>query len=130
MVGNQKISVVPNQLCRVNATIYYLQVIDEVKKMNSELEKIVRNIKNLEVEIRRDYKAKIVGLFGSYVRGEQKERSDVDILVRFFEGATLFDFVGLAEFLEEKLNVKVDIVSERALRPELKEQILREVIAV
>lgn len=98
--------------------------------MNIELEKIVKSIKNLEGEIRRDYKAKIVGLFGSYVRGEQKERSDVDILVRFFEGATLFDFVGLAEFLEEKLNVKVDIVSERALRPELKEQILREVIAV
>ena len=98
--------------------------------MNSELEKIVRSIKNLEEEIKRDYKAKIMGLFGSYVRGEQKERSDIDILVRFFEGATLFDFVGLAEFLEEKLDVKVDIVSERALRPELKEQILREVIAV
>ncbi len=98
--------------------------------MNRGLEKILRTIKDLQEEIKKEYKAKIIGLFGSYVRGEQKERSDVDILVRFFEGATLFDFVGLAEFLEEKLDVKVDVVSERALRPELKEQILKEVIAV
>lgn len=98
--------------------------------MNKELEKILKTIKNLQEEIRKEYKAKIIGLFGSYVRGEQKESSDIDIIVRFFEGATLFDFVGLAEFLEEKLNVKVDVVSERALRPELKEQILNEVISV
>ena len=98
--------------------------------MNRGLEKILRTIKDLQEEIKKEYKAKIIGLFGSYVRGEQKESSDVDILVRFFEGATLFDFVGLAEFLEEELDVKVDVVSERALRPELKEQILKEVIAV
>lgn len=60
-----------------------------------------------------DYKAKIVGLFGSYVRGVQTESSDVDILVRFLEGATLLDLVGLANFLEEELHVKVDIVPVR-----------------
>lgn len=98
--------------------------------MNDELERILSKIKNFEREIRKEYKAEITGLFGSYVRGEQKEGSDVDILVRFLEGATLFDLVGLADFLEEKLNLKVDIVSERALRPELKKRILKEVVAV
>jgi len=81
-------------------------------------------------EIKREFKAEIVGIFGSYVRGEEKLGSDVDILVRFKEGATLFDLVGLAEFLEERIGIKVDIVSERALRPELKEQILEEVVTV
>ena len=81
-------------------------------------------------EIKREFKAEIIGVFGSYVRGEEKPESDVDILVRFKEGATLFDLVGLAEFLEERIGIKVDVVSERALRPELKEQILKEVVTV
>ncbi len=87
-------------------------------------------LKNLEEEIRKEYKAEVIGLFGSYVRGEQKKDSDLDILVRFHEGATLFSLIGLADFLEEKLNVKVDIVSDRAIRQELKEQILSEVVIV
>jgi len=58
-----------------------------------------------------------------------KRESDIDIVVRFREGATLFDLVELAEFLENKLGIKVDIVSERAVRPELKESILKEIVA-
>jgi len=54
----------------------------------------------------------------------------LDILARFLEGATLFDFVGLGNFLEEKLNVKVDIVSERAVREELREGIFKEVVRI
>lgn len=98
--------------------------------MNKELGSIIESIRGLEDEITREYKAEIIGLFGSYVRGEQKEGSDLDILVRFFEGATLFDLVGLANFLEEKLNLKVDIVSESAVRDELEERILNEVVVI
>jgi predicted nucleotidyltransferase len=98
--------------------------------MNKELERIVDALKNLEAQIGKDYKATVIGLFGSYVRGEQTKSSDVDILVRFHEGATLFDLVGLGDFLEDKLDVKVDVVSERAVRPELKDRILKEVVIV
>ena len=98
--------------------------------IDKDLEITIKVLKNLEEEIRKEYKAEIIGIFGSYARGEQKGSSDVDILVRFFEGATLFDFVGLANFLEEKLEMKVDIVSERALRQELREQILKQVVMV
>jgi len=80
--------------------------------------------------VRKEFKAEIVGVFGSYSRNEQKKTSDIDILVRFLDGATFFDLVGLGEFVEEKLKVKADIVSERAIRPELKEQILKEVITL
>ena len=98
--------------------------------MNKELEEIRRTLKRLEEEIRKEYKSEILGLFGSYVRGEHRGRRDVDVLTRFLEGATLFDFVGLADFLEERLNLRVDVVSDRAIRQELREQILKEVVMV
>ena len=105
-------------------------ITEEKNNMNRELEEIKGALGRLEGQIRKEYKAEIIGLFGSYVRGEQKGESDVDVLVRFLDGATLFDFVGLADFLEERLSLEVDIVSERALRPELREQILKDVISV
>jgi len=92
-----------------------------------ELTKLLR--KNRDV-IAREYKAQILGVFGSYARGEQKPGSDIDILVRFDEGATLFDLVGLGDFLEEFLKLKVDIASERALRIEIRDRILAEVVEV
>jgi len=67
-------------------------------------------------------------MFGSYAREEQKEGSDMDILVRFLEGASLFDFVGLANFLEEKLDLKVDIVPIDTIREEIRENVLKEAI--
>jgi len=85
--------------------------------------------KNRDV-ISREYKAQILGVFGSYARGEQKPGSDIDMLVRFDEGATLFDLVGLGDFLEELLRLKVDIASERALRIEIRDRILAEVVEV
>jgi len=93
-----------------------------------ELENIISILKGLEAQIRKEYKAEIVGLFGSYARGEQKESSDIDILVRFLEGATLFNFVGLANFLEEKLIMRVDIVPVDTVREEIKEQVFKEAV--
>ena len=92
------------------------------------LKDIQKSLVKYKDTVRKEYKAEIVGVFGSYSREEQTKTSDVDILVRFLDGATLFDLVGLGEFIEEKLKVKADIVSERAIRPELREQILKEVI--
>ena len=94
------------------------------------LPKILAILRQLQDEIRRKYRAEIVGVFGSYARGEANQHSDVDILARFLEGASLFDLVGLAEFLEENLGIKVDIVSERAIRSELQERILSEVVRI
>ncbi len=98
--------------------------------MSTELERILQGLRRLEKNIREGYRAEIIGVFGSYARGEQGGDSDVDILVRFLEGATLFDFAGLADFLEEELKLKTDIVSERSVRQELKGQIFSEVVAV
>jgi len=96
--------------------------------MNKELERIITTLKSLEEQIRKEYKAEIIGIFGSYTRGEQKEGSDVDILARFLEGASLLDLVGLANFLEEKLNLKVNIVPADTIREEIRENVLKEAI--
>lgn len=103
---------------------------DGVMNMDDGSVRIMEILKEFYDFIRNEYNAEIIGLFGSYARGEQSKGSDVDILVRFCEGATLFDFVGLADFLEDKLNLRVDVVSERALRAELKDQILGEVVPI
>lgn len=94
------------------------------------LEEILAILRELREDIRQRFNADVVGIFGSYARGEAKKRSDLDVLVRFLEGASLFDLVALADYLEERLGVKVDIVSERAIRPELRDRIQNEVVRV
>lgn len=96
--------------------------------MNNELERLKKTLRSLKGKVEKEYRVEIVGLFGSYVRGEQKISSDVDILVRFLEGATLFSFVGLANFLEEVLNLKVDVVPVDTVREEIKEQVFKEAV--
>ena len=90
-------------------------------------ETVLEILNGVRQEISIRYKVKIFGIFGSYVRGEQKEGSDIDILVEFMDDADLFDFLGLSLFLEEKLNKKVDVVPKTALREELRASILKEV---
>ncbi len=98
--------------------------------MERKLESVINVLKELEGFIKTKYKAKIIGVFGSFVRNEQKPTSDVDLLVKFFDGASLFDYVGLANFLEDELNINVDIVSERAVREELRAHIYEEVVKI
>ncbi len=93
-------------------------------------EEIINIIKDSKKEIEQKYKVEIVGIFGSFARGEQKETSDVDILVNFHENATLFDFMGLSVFLQERLGIDVDIVPQDVLRKELEKGIKQEVINV
>ena len=76
------------------------------------------------------YGVKYLGLFGSYVRGEEREGSDLDLLVEFANAPDLLEFVALARDLSELLGVKVDLVMKRALKPRIGERILEEVVAV
>lgn len=96
----------------------------------SAVEELLSKIRKLQPRIKKQYRVRELELFGSNIRGNQKEDSDIDILVEFEEGADLFDLTGLAAFLEEQLKRKVDVVSKRALREELRESILRETVSV
>ncbi|WP_232054808.1 nucleotidyltransferase family protein [Thermococcus sp. 2319x1] len=92
-----------------------------------EIEKILREHKE---ELRERFKVKEIGIFGSYVGGEQSEVSDVDILVEFYEAPSLFEFIELEIYLSELLGVKVDLVMKKALKPRIKQYVLREVVYV
>jgi predicted nucleotidyltransferase len=76
------------------------------------------------------YGVKEIGIFGSYVRGNQKRDSDVDILVDFTGSISLLDFVHLENELSDLLGVKVDLVMKTALKPRIGKQILEEVVPV
>jgi uncharacterized protein len=93
-------------------------------------EDLIAKLRELKPFAATHYKAKEIGLFGSFVRGEQGEDSDIDVLVDFDEGADLFDLTGLSIYLEETLQRKVDVVPKRALREELRVSVLNEVISV
>jgi predicted nucleotidyltransferase len=94
------------------------------------LEEIKKILAEHKPEIRKQFKVKSIGIFGSYVRGEQKERSDVDVLVEFAEPVGLFEFMDLEEYLQNIFGTKVDLVSKKALKPRIGQYILKEVVYV
>lgn len=93
-------------------------------------EEIVIKLRQLKPQLFRKFKAKEIQLFGSYVRKEQHAESDIDLLVDFEEGADLFHLTGLTIFLEDEFQQKIDVVSKRALRSELKKSVLNESILI
>jgi hypothetical protein len=89
---------------------------------------ILKKLEENAEQVKR-YGVKRLGLFGSYIRNEQKgKRSDVDILVEFEKGMKNFDnYMELKFFLEELLKCKVDLVISDSLKPRIKPYIMREV---
>jgi uncharacterized protein len=78
--------------------------------------------------LQKYYKVRELGVFGSYVRQEQTEASDVDVLVEFSETPSLLKFVNLENYLSDNLGVKVDLVHKSGLKPRIGERILAEVL--
>jgi predicted nucleotidyltransferase len=91
-------------------------------------DEILTTLRNLRETVRRDYCAEIEGIFGSYARGEQRSDSDLDVLVTFREKAHILHLVGLAQFLEEVLQRKVDVVSQRTLRDEIRPGVWKDLV--
>ncbi len=94
-------------------------------------EEIMDILKKHKNEIKNKFGVKEFGIFGSYVRNEQKEDSDIDILVEFKEGYKTFDnYMDLKFYLEELFGLKIDLVSKTTLKPRLKPHIMKEVVYV
>lgn len=93
-------------------------------KTRIEIEETLKRYKPFLCE---KFKVKEIGVFGSYARGEESEKSDVDILVEFYAPIG-WEFIDLKEFLEEILGREVDLVTMRALKSQLKDNILKEVV--
>jgi uncharacterized protein len=95
----------------------------KLKELKTQLEAL----KPLLVE---RYKIESIAIFGSYSRGEQTKKSDLDLVVSFSEPIGVYRFIEVEEFLGEKLGVKVDLVQKGALLPIIKDQILNETINI
>ncbi|MBD3386675.1 nucleotidyltransferase [candidate division KSB1 bacterium] len=78
-------------------------------------------------ELERKYGVTEIGIFGSYVKNEQNDASDVDILVDFDKSIDLLTFVNLKNYLSDLLGMNVDLVMKKALRPGIGQRILEEV---
>lgn len=94
------------------------------------LEEIERILAEHKKELYQKYKIKKIGIFGSFARGEQSKESDVDIVVEFEETPGLIKFIEIEEYLSKLLGRKVDLVRKPAIREELKDKILKEVVYI
>lgn len=101
-----------------------------VNRERPRLEDILQTLRVHLPELCQRYSVKSLGVFGSYVHGEQHKRSDLDILVEFEQVPTLFGFVELQEYLKGLLRVKVDLVMKSTLKPAIGKRILAEVVPV
>lgn len=94
------------------------------------LDEIRKNIRQHSSILAERYGVSVVGIFGSYVRGEEKTGSDIDLLAEILKPISLLELVGAEIYLSEVLGLKVDLVPKRSLREELWESILRETVDV
>lgn len=99
-------------------------------KRQAPLEPFIELLRSVLPELAERYGVKSLGVFGSYVRGDQHLGSDLDVLVEFDRTPTLFQLVHLSDELSERLGVKVDLVPKGGLRPTIAQRILAEVIPV
>jgi predicted nucleotidyltransferase len=80
------------------------------------------------LRLARRYRTEDVRVFGSVIRGDNTEGSDVDVLVKTGPGCSLFDLGGLLEDLQDLLGCRVDLVVEDGLKPRLRDRVLREAV--
>ncbi|MBI5162960.1 MAG: nucleotidyltransferase family protein [Magnetospirillum sp.] len=88
---------------------------------------IMSQLRAMQSDLRRRYPIREMGIFGSYVRGEQREDSDLDVLVDLGDGVTLIDYVGLQLELSDALGLKVDLANKKTLKRRIGQRILSEV---
>ena len=92
------------------------------------IEEIRELIERHRPELKRQFHVERIGVFGSYARGDQKKRSDVDFLVTFDETISLFTLSGLYIYLQEQMGRNIDVVPFNSLRPELRKYVLKDLI--
>ena len=93
----------------------------------AKIQKIRKILKQEKPFLLKRYKIKKLGVFGSYLRGEESKRSDVDLLIDFRKSPSLLEFMEIENYLADTLGLKVDLVMKSSLKPRIGRHILREV---
>ena len=94
------------------------------------LQEIKQIISAHKRQLANDYHVSAIGMFGSYVSGLSSENSDIDILVEFEKPVGFVKFIRLENYLSDLIGVKVDLVTKKALKPYMGQNILRELESV
>ena len=97
-----------------------MKTLAQIKQILSQLKPIVDE----------KYHVTQLGVFGSYVRGEQNKSSDVDVLIDYQEAPSLLEIVDLEFYLSDRLGLKADVVTKKGLKPRIREKILAEVVYI
>ncbi|MBI3788426.1 MAG: nucleotidyltransferase family protein [Ignavibacteriales bacterium] len=97
-------------------------------RRNHELIRAKRILRAHLPALRERYAVTSLGVFGSYVRSEQKKKSDLDVLVEFETAPSLFKYGELEDHLSDLVGIKVDLVMKKTLKPYIGRNILAEVV--
>jgi len=109
---------------------FSLFVYNQIMEGNRSLEALL-NILHQQIPLLAErYGVKTLEVFGSYVRDEQRQDSDLDVLVTFKEDPSLLTYIAIENYLSDLLGVKVDLVMKDSLKPKIGEQIRSEAIPV
>jgi uncharacterized protein len=92
------------------------------------LDEVIAGLRRIQPDLRRRYPIRELGIFGSYVRGEQTDASDLDIIVDLGGGIGLLELAGLQQDLSDALGVRVDLVMKDALKRRIGQRILSEAV--
>jgi predicted nucleotidyltransferase len=98
--------------------------------MSGRVSRILKTLRRYKKYLQEKFKVQRIGIFGSYIKGKERKRSDLDVLVEFKEPIGLFKFMDLEEYLEKLIGIRVDLVSKRALKPRIGKYILKEVVYI
>jgi len=94
------------------------------------LDEVKSQLEALKPTLRKRFKVETIDIFGSYARGEQTEKSDLDIFVTYSEMVDLLLVARFRRYLRRKLHIKVDVISKEFLNKHIKDQVLEEAIPV
>lgn len=97
---------------------------------NRKVERFIKILRQHMRELKERYNVTSLGLFGSYVRNQQTPRSDLDVLVEFAEAPHIFEFMDPERHLAKLLRARVELVSRKALKGNIGQRILCEVVHV
>jgi uncharacterized protein len=99
-------------------------------KTGADLTTFISTLRNSLPFLKESYQVESLGVFGSFIRNDQRAESDLDLLVSFREPPSLLQFISLENYLSDLLGIRVDLVMKDTLKRRIGKQILREVVSL
>ena len=93
-------------------------------------QEIITRLRSLKEKLETQYDVKEIGIFGSVARGDEGPESDLDLIVEFGPDADLITYIGLWQFLEDVFEKKIDLVTKKGLRTDMREKVMQDFVLV